>query len=32
MVYALFAVDRMTSAGQAVRRIKAQWSPGGQLL
>ena len=34
MVYALFAVDRMTGAGQAARRIKARWgpAPGGQLL
>ena len=31
-VYAVFAVDRKMGAGQAVRRIKAQWGPGGQLL
>jgi hypothetical protein len=34
MVYALFAVDRMMGAGQAVRRIKERWGPepAGQLL
>jgi hypothetical protein len=31
MLYALFSVDRMMGAGQAVRRIKAQWGAVGQL-
>jgi hypothetical protein len=31
-LYALFVVDPKMGAGRAVRRIKAQWGPDGQLL